>query len=688
MIKFFKSIFSGNGPEDKPAELQLKASSNGVSATYFSTMGKIQESISKLDFEGAARHVRENLRHIPNWVKESRKTYGSFDIRTIPALEQGGMILAMLGDDEGLSEMKGVVAGNPDLQPWMEEVEKHRKERQTFVDILRVVSERPGCKQTDMKELLGEKDGAQIANLLYHLEKAGKIERVKAGRTYNLFPPGSKEIPAPAPKRNVGSHGKDRTPPRLQEINISSLSYVPLPRSPLHWEEKQVARERAKVAEPEEAFEIRDADWKISLISKIPPSERPDPAFRQMHPTDAGLVMIDDLGKAEGLGRIEASALVYDRMGKPVVKKPLSHGVYRLGVHPCGRGLVAMSKDCILHAYDQDLNLLLETSLAMAPEIQAVRKRFEIGDDNLKNHIRCVSLSQDASRYFFTAVDEAWCVDIRGNGVWGVKLPVKEGWTQVSTPSSGFGTSADVEGALTLMNLSLPFTPEELKKRYRELAKQWHPDVNRDDSRAEEKMKSLNAAAEVLTGIDAGKLSNYIGSAYYREMSRSEFQAGGVKVTMTMGMQIGEIHASDWIYAAGFAANSNRVYLAGYSGRVVLVDENGKGIRVYDVGNVPRRIIDTGDFLYLLTDTRLYVLKNDALHALIDVFDAGDLILAQTGFGLLESKRFRWFREDGKYLGSVVAKEPIRRVYHSGEGMIVETRQKRAVVQGTPKWWE
>ena len=129
------------------------------------------------------------------------------------------------------------------------------------------------------------------------------------------------------------------------------------------------------------------------------------------------------------------------------------------------------------------------------------------------------------------------------------------------------------------------------------------------------------------------------------------------------------------------------VYLAGYTGRVVLVDENGKGVRVYDIGSVPRRIVDTGDYLYLLTDTRLYVLRDDEFHALVDIFDGGDLIVAQTSFGQLEKKRLRWFREDGRYLGSVLSKDPIRRVYSKDEAMIVETRQRRMIAEGVPSWW-
>ena len=109
---------------------------------------------------------------------------------------------------------------------------------------------------------------------------------------------------------------------------------------------------------------------------------------------------------------------------------------------------------------------------------------------------------------------------------------------------------------------------------------------------------------------------------------------------------------------------------------------------MYDIGSVPHRIVDTGDYLYLLTGTRLYVLHDDALHALVDTFDGGDLVVAQTAFGLLEKKRLRWFGEDGQYLGGVLSRDPIRRVYATGEGMVVETRQRRALVQGVPTWWE
>jgi len=40
---------------------------------------------------------------------------------------------------------------------------------------------------------------------------------------------------------------------------------------------------------------------------------------------------------------------------------------------------------------------------------------------------------------------------------------------------------------------------EEIKKAYRKLAREYHPDFNKDDPHAEEKFKEINEAYEVLS---------------------------------------------------------------------------------------------------------------------------------------------------------------------------------------------
>jgi hypothetical protein len=605
----------------------------------------------------------------------------------VPALQDGGKVLAFLKDDEGLAEMRRVVEATSELAPWRETLAFHAEDRRLFDAILAAVEATPGCLQTDLKGMLGEPDGHRIGVLVSFLERAKKISRIRSGRSFKLMLAELAAVTEAPAKRPVPPHKRDRNPPRLREIDISKLAYVPLPRSPLRWEEEQTGRQRGQDSAVGAPFEISDAAWSLSSVEKLPRSARPDPAFSHMYPRDSGLLLLDHSGKAEGFGRIKAAGLCYDRAGNLTAKAALNGGIYRVGVHPQGSGLIAMSRECCVHAYDDALNPLMEIALTEAPEIGAIRQRFEIADGELKNHVRCVALSSRADRYLFTVVDEAWCTGIDGRGLWGVKLPIKDGWARVTTPSSRSGTSAEVDRALSLMNLRLPVTPEGLKKRYRDLARQWHPDLNPLDPQAGEKMTALNGAAEVLTGIDAAALPRFAGATFMRELDRREIKIAGIGMTMTMGLVVSERFASDWIYAAGFASGSDSVYLAGYSGRVVLVDKDGTAVRVYDIGAVPRRIVDTGRNLYLLTDTRLYVLREDALHALIDVFDGGELIVARTGFGILQKKCLRWYNADGTYLGSVLSKDPIRRVYCAGEQLVVETRQQRAIIEGAPNWW-
>ena len=480
--------------------------------------------------------------------------------------------------------MREIVTSVPVLKPLVKEVNQHLKDRHLFQAILDAVAAHPQCLQTEVKTLVGETDGHKVARFIAYLEKAGKIVRFRAGRTYKLLKLDSPEVPEPPPKRVVGSHRTHQKSPMLHEIDVSSLSYVSLPRTS---RQRKKGQGRKTISDVRAYFEVHDATWQIAMIENIPIAERPDAAFRRKYATQSGLFMIGDMRRAEGLGQIQAAALRYDQVGELVAKRALLHDTYHVSVHPFGQGLIAMSRDCVLHIYNDYLEPDLETDLKKCHEILDFRKCFNIPDDRLKNHIRCISLSQNANHYVFTVEDKAWCVDMSGNGIWGCKFPAPDSWTQ-NGQSDGF------------------------------------------------------------------------------------------------------TYPSDWIYATCFATGSDAVYLASYSGRVVLIDENGKGVWGYNIGSVPHGIFDTGDYLYLIADTRLYVFRDDALHAVIDTFGSGvnDIIVVQTSIGLLEKKRLRWFRVDGQYLGSVVSKDPIRRVYWTGAEMVVETRQRRAIIQGPPKWWE
>ena len=58
-----------------------------------------------------------------------------------------------------------------------------------------------------------------------------------------------------------------------------------------------------------------------------------------------------------------------------------------------------------------------------------------------------------------------------------------------------------------ILDINKQASPEDIKKAYRKLAKQYHPDRNPDDKEAEEKFKAVNEAYEVLS--DPNKKASY-----------------------------------------------------------------------------------------------------------------------------------------------------------------------------------
>lgn len=70
-----------------------------------------------------------------------------------------------------------------------------------------------------------------------------------------------------------------------------------------------------------------------------------------------------------------------------------------------------------------------------------------------------------------------------------------------------------------VLGVSKNATPEELKKAYRKLALEWHPDRHREDKKmAEEKFKEINEAYEILSNTDK--------RAAYDQFGHSAFESG------------------------------------------------------------------------------------------------------------------------------------------------------------------
>ncbi len=72
------------------------------------------------------------------------------------------------------------------------------------------------------------------------------------------------------------------------------------------------------------------------------------------------------------------------------------------------------------------------------------------------------------------------------------------GYNDAGSPSNLHWADATQAKALNLFDLQSPLTLEQLKIRYKELVKRYHPDTNGGDKESEERLKQVNEAYGVL----------------------------------------------------------------------------------------------------------------------------------------------------------------------------------------------
>lgn len=78
-----------------------------------------------------------------------------------------------------------------------------------------------------------------------------------------------------------------------------------------------------------------------------------------------------------------------------------------------------------------------------------------------------------------------------------------------------------------VLDVALQASQDEIKKAYRKLALQYHPDRNKDDNQAEQKIREVNAAYEILGDPDARKTYDrlrlgHVGPMVSRQEEESE----------------------------------------------------------------------------------------------------------------------------------------------------------------------
>ena len=685
---------------------------------------RLDRALLERDYTAAARQVRECLATLPRRFRERIGIHPLLPTTRLIELEQGGTAMALVGDEDGLNEMRRVVESVPGLERWIPKVAKHQLACDIVPKIEELIRSHPICMQRDMKHLLGVADGHLVNHLLQYLEKDGRLVRVRSGRTWRLLPPDSPEIPEPEPPKprpKVPSHRTDRTAP-LRSVELSSLPRIALPQALAKWELVEKDRLPEVGHLPRASFEVRDAVWRSPSVERLPPALRPDPAIRRFFPSHSGVVMTTEKRHWTSVRNDEASTLHYDHDGRITARRTLPHGLFRTYCPPFGSAVIGVSRNGILHAFDENLRTIFKTPLPEMPEIAAWRETLPEEMRDSGGFTDRIAISADAGRYLFAANGMVHCVDRSGDAIWSRGFPdarwfpaaeyygVGRDQPDLGPPpravSGQPGASRTIwpsETRRTICGWHPPddspadMDPDDLaEKRARWLMAQH---FGMPEAVSDEYVTFLAALPVDLSGDESGTPPPSEGTwrpRFIRELSRrKEVSPYGIG-------EIRDVEATDslpmvYVHEVAFSSSGVTAFVATSEGAVWALDEAGDAVRAYVgiggtlgpywfTGQQTRRMVHHGDYLYLMTEAQLFVLARDELQVVLDVLPWEEMYHTPNGFGLLSERRVRWYGRDGTYLGAILAKHPIRRLYRAGTDTVVETRTERAVFSDIPVW--
>lgn len=428
------------------------------------------------------------------------------------------------------------------------------------------------------------------------------------------------------------------------------------------------------------------APWTLADEQPLPKDDRPETHFRLHGWVSDGILYYDASGRSETAEGQKAALLKRGYDGTTVAAAPILHDIYHRGQSADSAHVALMDASGVLHIYDGAFRKVHERDLQ---KDLRVKEHFRTTDTRywgtFRSQVRAVDVNADGRCHIFTLADEAWCCKADGTTLWGVRVPLNDGWERVTVRGENvLRPPTSVVQALKVLELELPVTLDEIKRQYRALAMRYHPDRNPDNPNAGRLMQEVNDACAQLTGVDPEVLNfewdnDGEEKTTFQQTADQWTDYGAFRISFTCSWG-----AQDWVYAAMFTSSGSGAYLATYSGKVIEVDDAGKPVCVYVLGQTPYQIIERGPNVYLLTATRLYVVrKRGALLAFIDAYQQGQLLVTPAGFAFINGKQLQWFSPEGTVLGEVIARDPIRAVYASADGdAVLESRQHRVRIAG------
>ena len=129
---------------------------------------------------------KRSLPLLPDFVASTKRRFGKFDIKSIPALEVGCELLPAVGDVEALRLASQMVEACPELEPWKSRVDQALADAALAERILDHLRQKPGTMQTRVHTVV-DATQERTRSICYWMTRLGRIRREKSGRSYALF---------------------------------------------------------------------------------------------------------------------------------------------------------------------------------------------------------------------------------------------------------------------------------------------------------------------------------------------------------------------------------------------------------------------------------------------------------------------------------------------------------------------
>lgn len=156
---------------------------------YFQILDEIKKESNKGNVKKLLSHCLASYSLIDGLIKYTKKEYGKFDIKNIPAISYGLIYFSIYGRVGQLKNIEELVNKYPELTKiYAKDVEEAFLRKELAKKIYDYVKSNPDCKETDLKTLKMNADYQFIRETVRYMEKAGLIDKRTVKNKVRLRP--------------------------------------------------------------------------------------------------------------------------------------------------------------------------------------------------------------------------------------------------------------------------------------------------------------------------------------------------------------------------------------------------------------------------------------------------------------------------------------------------------------------